>query len=52
MDITVHDARKYVADAAESAIEDDLNEDGLWTDEQFEQLREVAFSIIRDLRQS
>jgi hypothetical protein len=40
----------YILEAAESIIEDDMNESGEYTDEEFDELRERAFDMMYELR--
>lgn len=40
----------YLADRVEEAIEDDFNEDGVWTDEEFADLKRRAFEWVRRAR--
>lgn len=47
--VTERDVHRYVAECAESIIEDDLNESGEYTDEAFEELRERAFDLMMQM---
>jgi hypothetical protein len=40
--IADEDVLAYIAKCAESVIEDDLNETGRWTDDEFDELRDRA----------
>lgn len=48
--ITDEQVMEYIAGCAESVIEDDLNEDGEWTDEEHEELINRAMEWISDHR--
>lgn len=41
---------RYIAECAESIIEDDFNESGEWTDEEHRELVERAFDWINENR--
>ena len=44
----VQQAWQYIFDAAESVLEDDLNEDGEMSDQEFDDRLKLAFDIIEN----
>jgi hypothetical protein len=40
----------YIAECAESIIEDDLNESGTWTNEEFEELHKRSMELVNALQ--
>jgi hypothetical protein len=51
LSITVNQVLIYIVEAAESIIEDDLNESEEWTDEEFAELQRLAFSVISQVKE-
>lgn len=52
MPVTDKDVRKYVANAAQYYMADDINEAGDYEDEEFEELQSRAKELIREIRNS
>lgn len=48
--VTTAEVLAYVAECAESIIEDDLNEAGDWTNEEFAELTSRAMTLVRNLQ--
>lgn len=48
--VTTEQVLAYVGSCAESMIEDDTDEDGTWTQDEFEELQERALKLVHRLQ--